>query len=668
MKNFIVVVLLIVALPLLGQKKNLTIDDMMKMDRLAAYTVSPNGEWIVYQAGVVDYNANKVIQNLYLLNLKTKTILLLTDGKVSASSPKIGKDNNTLYFTRSGQIQKMNLTTKVVTQVTNFSTGVGGYIISPDEKSFAFDSEVYADCLTDDCNKQKTKAIEKSKASGQIFDHLPFRVWMSWKNGMRSHVWLYSTTDDSYKDLTTGEFDTPPIDLGGDQDYRFSVDGKKLYFTRNPDKNVAWSTNNDVFVHDLTTGNLTNLTSDNHGNDNNANPSPDGKWLAYNSMKRAGFEADQYDLIVMDEKGNKTNLTDAVDLSVGATVWSLSGNSIYFTAETKGYNFLYKISLKDKKLETVISGVYIHHFEVMPDGKQILFSASKTTSPAEIFSFDLKSKQITQLSKINSDILSTIEMNEPEEFWFAGADNRQIHAFAYLPPHYDKNKKYPFVYFIHGGPQGAWGNSWSTRWNPQVWAANGWIVVSPNPTGSTGYGQKLTDDISLDWGGKVYEDLMKGLDATLVRYPQIDQNKMAAAGASYGGYMMNWFQGHTTRFKALVSHDGVYNLPAMFGSTEEVWFPLWEFGGTPWDKPELYKKWSPDQFVNNFKTPTFIIQGALDFRVPETQAFEYFTALQYKGIESKLLYFPDEGHWVLKPQNSSLWHNSIFSWLNKYLK
>lgn len=668
MKKILVLVLIVVSLPLLGQKRVLTIDDMMKMDRLTSFVIAPNGEFIIYQAGTVDLEGNKIVQQLYLLDLKVGSKVKLTNEKSSSASPKIGKDNQTLYFTRSGQINRMDLKTKEIKTLTDFGMGVGNFVMSPDEKLFAFDSEVYPDCETNDCNNQKAAAVEKSKMKAQVFDKLPFRVWNYWKNGMRSHVWLYSTIDNSYKDLTTGDYDTPPIDLGGDQDYRFSVDGSKVYFTRNPDKKLAWSTNNDVFINDLTTGTITNLTGTNPGNDNNANPSPDGKMIAYNSMKRAGFEADKTDLILLDSNGNKTNLTEKYDLSVAQTVWSSDGKYIYFTSQTKGYEFLYRISVKDQKLETVIDGVFIHHFELMPNNKTIVFSASKSTSPSDLFSFDLSSKKVSRLTNINQNILSQIEMNEPEEFWFAGANGRQVHSFAYLPPKFDKNKKYPLIFWVHGGPQSAFVNAWSTRWNPQVWAANGWIVITPNPTGSTGYGQNFTDDISLDWGGKVYEDLMKCLDASLVRYPQIDPNKMAAAGASYGGYMMNWFQGHNNQFKTLISHDGVYNLQSMYGTTEEVWFPHWEFGGTPWEKPELYKKWSPDQYVQNFKTPTLIVQGALDFRVPENQSIEYFTALQYKGIDSKLLYFPDEGHWVLKPQNSAMWHKTIFEWLNKYLQ
>lgn len=660
-------VMLCISFAVTAQKKPLTIDDMMKMGRLSSFCVSPNGEFVVYAVGNVNFEVNKVVSDLYLLNLKTNETKRLTEGK-GAANPSVSKDNETVFFTKGGQVVKLNFKTNTEETLTNFSAGVNGFVLSPDETKIAFDSDVYPDCDSDDCNKQKAEAVEKSKVKAQLYDKLPFRVWNYWKNGMRTHVWIYDLVSKSYKDVTPGDYDTPPIDLGGEKDYRFSTDGKTIYFTRNPDKNVAWSTNNDVFSVSVLGGEVKNLTTENKGNDNNAYSSPSGKMIAYNSMKRAGFEADKIDLIILDEKGNKKNLTENIDLSVGQTEWTSDSKNIFFTASTKGYDPLYSISVSDGKMELILDKVYINHFEILPNQKSVLFSASKSSQPAEIFLLELKTKKVTQLTNINSSLLSTIEMNEPQEIWFDGANARKIHGFVYTPPGFDKTKKYPMIFWVHGGPQGAWGNTWSTRWNPQVWAANGWIVVAPNPTGSTGYGQKLTDDISLDWNGKVFTDLMNGLDYSIKQFPQIDESRMAAAGASYGGYMMNWFQGHTTRFKTLICHDGVYNVPSMFGATEEVWFPLWEYGGTPWTNPEHYKSISPDQYVKNFKTPTLIIHGALDFRIPDTQAIEYFTTLQYLGIESKLLHFPDEGHWVLKPQNSKLWHETIFGWLKEKLK
>lgn len=657
------------SLTVFGQKP-LTIDDMMKMGRLSTFAVSPDGKTAVVTVGWVNIDGNRVINDLYQVTLSTGDMKRLTEGKGSNSRPTFSLDGKHLFFvsSRSGspQIHQMTVASGEVTQLTNYPLGVGGFILSRNNKQLLFDADGYPDCETLDCNKDRSERVENSKVKASIFENLPFRVWNYWKEGKRSQVWLFDMESKSYRLMTPGDFDTPPIDLGGDQDYTFSVDGKLVYFTRNPDKTVAFTTNNDVFQVDITGKNMVNISVENKANDNYPMPSPDGKYLAYHAMKRPVFEADKTNILVKNlATGQVVNVTENLDRSAGQMQWTSDSKWIYFTAVDMGYNTLWRVSPSNPKPEKIIDKQFIHHFEL--SGDQIIYSASKSTLPTELFRFDLKKKVSAQITRINQIELAKIGMIEPEEIWYEGAGGRKIHAFVYYPHNFDKTKKYPLIYLVHGGPQSAFGNSWSTRWNPQVWAANGYILVTPNPTGSTGYGQQLTDDISKDWGGKIFIDLMKGLDYSIQQIPQIDERKMAAAGASYGGYMMNWFQGHTDRFKTFVSHAGVYNLTSMFGATEETWFPLWEFGGTPWENPEQYKKWSPDQYVKNFKTPTLIIHGALDFRVPENQGFEYFTHLKYMGIDTKLLYFPDEGHWILKPQNSILWHQTIFQWLKEKL-
>lgn len=653
-----------------GQGRPLTVDDMLKMKRLSSFTVSPDGKSVVYTLGEVRFEENKIINDLFMLNLADKTVKRLTENAKSNFSPAFSKDGKSVWFlsSRDGapQVFKMNPADGKVEKITNFSMGVGGFTFSADESKLAFESEVYPDESTSEGNQIKADAVDANKVKAQLITKHPFRVWASWKNGMRNHVWIYDLTAKTYTDATPGDFDTPPIDLGGSLDYRFSVDGKLLYFVRNAEKNVAWTTNNDVFVNDLTSGTLTNLTVDNKGNDNNPLPSADGNFLIWISMKRPGFEADKTDIILKDLKSGKiTNLTSTLDRSASDPKWSPDGKTIYFTAGNLGYNSLYKVDPATSKPVIVLDKVNMGSYEFAGNGS-VIYSANNSNLPTELFKLDLKSGKTEQLTSVNKELIAQLDMPTPKEIWYEGANGIKNHAFVFLPPAYDPNKKYPLVYYVHGGPQGAWGDSWSYRWNPQAWAAQGYILVAPNPTGSTGYGQKFTDDISGDWGGAVYIDLIKGLDYSIKNFP-IDTTRMAAAGASYGGYMMNWFQGHTTRFKTLVSHAGVYNLATMFGTTEEVWFPLWEFRGTPWDNPQQYKKWSPSEYVKNFKTPTLVVHGALDFRVPEAQAFEYFTALQYMNVDSKLLYFPDEGHWILKPQNSKFWHDNVFQWLKEKL-
>jgi len=655
---------------LLAQGKPMTIDDMMKMKRLGGFSVSPDGKTVVFAAGEVHFQENKVVNDLYLLTTGTKAVLRLTENQKSNFSPVFSRDGKSVWFvsTRAGapQIYKLETATGQAEQITSFPMGVGGFILSADESRIAFDSEVYPEETTPEGNQTRADAAEASKVKAQVISKLPYRFWTSWKNGMRNHVWLYDRAGKTYTDATPGDYDTPPFDLGGSQDYQFSPDGKSLWFVRNPDRQVAWSTNNDVFLADLATGELQNLTVANKANDMNPMPSPDGKFIAWLSMKRPGFEADKIDILVKNrETGEVKNLTAGLDRSVGEAKWSPDGKSFFFTAGNLGYTSLYQVGVATGSPRLILDKVSTGSFSFAGSGK-IIYSASRSNLPYELFLLDSVTGKSEQLTFLNREILAGLDLPSPKEIWYEGANGIQNHAFVFLPPAFDPNKKYPLVYYVHGGPQGAWGDSWSYRWNPQVWAAQGYILVAPNPTGSTGYGQKFTDDISGDWGGAVYTDLINGLNYSIKNFP-IDTTRMAAAGASYGGYMMNWFQGHTTRFKTLISHAGVYNLSTMFGTTEEVWFPLWEFRGTPWTNPEMYKKWSPSDYVKNFKTPTLVIHGALDFRVPESQAFEYFTALQYQGVESRFLYFPDEGHWILKPQNSKYWHDTIFSWLKEKL-
>ena len=476
-----------------------------------------------------------------------------------------------------------------------------------------------------------------------------------------------------FHDLTLGSHsDVPPIALGGNSDYSISPDGKEVVFTTNLDKNLAWSTNNDIFIVDLEDVKEKFETpktkiSQSLGNDNQPIYSPDGKLIAFISMERAGFEADQKQLFIYDrEKKTYSNLTDNYDLSVNEVVWSKDSKSIFFTAEKEVNVSVFKISIETKKLSTIIKDNYNSSLKISDDGQKLFFKRQKSTLPYEIFSANIDGTEVTQISKINQDLLASLEMNEIETFWSEGAEGVKIQSILVKPPFFDDTKKYPMIFLIHGGPQGNWSDDFHYRWNTQMFAAQGYVVVAPNPTGSTGYGQELTDGVSQDWGGQPYRDLMNAYDYALENYSFIDKNNTFAAGASYGGYMINWLSTQTDRFKALVSHCGVWNLESMYGSTEEIWFPEWEFGGTPWNNRELYQKWSPHQFAENIKTPILVIHGANDFRVPESQAFELFTTLQRLGVESKFLYFPDEYHFVTKPQNAKLWWNTIYDWFNNH--
>jgi dipeptidyl aminopeptidase/acylaminoacyl peptidase len=419
-----------------------------------------------------------------------------------------------------------------------------------------------------------------------------------------------------------------------------------------------------LYPVDLVTGERKQIT-DNKAADNYPRFSPDGKYIAYRAQSRPGFEADRWQLMLYDRASGKTkSVTPKFDTNVDAFSWSSDSKTVYTSAEEKANQPLWSIGI-DGTIKKIFDNAYNGDVNISADGSTIVFSHQTMSRPVEIYSANSDGANPKKLTGVNDIIFSHIEFSEPEYVWFTGANGTKVQMWIVKPPFFDSKKKYPLVYWVHGGPQGAFGNSWSYRWNQQLWAAQGYVLALPNPRGSTGFGQKFTDEISRDWGGKVYTDVMNGL-AYMEKLPYIDKTKMAAAGASYGGYMMNWINGHTDKFKAIVNHDGVYNFYSMYGTTEEVWFDEWEHG-IPWETKD-FDKFSPHKYAKNFKTPMLIIHNELDFRVPVGEGMQVFTTLQRKGIPSKFLYFPDEGHWVLKPQNSELWHTTIFDWLEEYLK
>ena len=386
-------------------------------------------------------------------------------------------------------------------------------------------------------------------------------------------------------------------------------------------------------------------------------------------MERAGFESDRQRILLYDrEKQTIKNLTGQIDLSAKELVWAPDSKSIYFTAQKEIYDAIFKIDISTEKLETIYDKHINANIIVSPDGKTLYFKQQRTDLPYELFSLEIGSKEAKQITFINKDKLVDIEMNNIETFESKGEDGTPVQSILLKPPFFDASKKYPMIFLIHGGPQGAWMDDFHYRWNLQMFAAKGYVVVAPNPRGSTGYGQKYTDQISKDWGGRPYTDLMNAYDYAVKNFKFIDAKNTFAAGASYGGYMINWIAGHTDRFNALVSHDGVFDMESMYGTTDELWFEEWEKGGAPWVNRPLYEKFSPHRFIQNCKTPVLIVQGAYDFRISESQAFEMFTSLQRLGVESRLLYFPDETHFVQKPQNARLWWSTVYDWFEKHKK
>jgi dipeptidyl aminopeptidase/acylaminoacyl peptidase len=650
----------------------MTFNDMASIRRIGSPQLSPDGQWLVYVGTNPDLAANRNRSALYLIPAGGGVSKNLTDIGHSDQSPMWSPDGKWIAFIsdRDGdtsQIHLLDVSGGTVSKVTDLPGGASAIKWLPDGSGLLAASDVYPDCGVDaKCAKNHVDMAEASQVKARVIDSLLYRHWKSWREQTRSHI-LYVPLRGKPIDLTPGPFDAPFFSLGGGDEFDISPDGKEVVYTRNIEEHQEVSTNSDLFLVPIT-GGLSRRITERKGGDTSPHYSPDGKWIAYISQARAGYESDLWELTLYNRATHAITRT-AKDLAngVASIAWAPDSMSIFITAEEKSKQPIYEVSLAAGGVRRVYAEGSSDSVEVSPDGRTLFFARSSLTRPADLFSVARSGGSASQLTHDNDGLLSTIAMGETTDLWYTGAENANVQALMVKPPNFNASTKYPGLVLIHGGPQGAWNDQWSYRWNPQMFAAAGYVVMMPNPRGSTGYGQKFVEEISGDWGGKAYTDIMKGVDK-LVALPYVYPDRIGAAGASYGGYMIDWILGHTDRFKALVTHDGVYDLEAMYGSTEELWFPEWEFRGNPWDNPELYQKWSPNRFVKNFKTPTLVVHSELDFRVPVSQGMELFTALQRRGVPSRLLYFPDEGHWVLKPQNSKLWYETVTGWLASYLK
>ncbi len=659
------------------QKHAITFKDLASLHRLSGPQISPDGKWIAYEVGTPNIEANRVAHDIWLVPAAGGEARQITRGG-SDSRPRWSPDGKRLAFlsSRDGeqQVYWITLDGGDANKLTSLSGGADSEMWSPDGKWIAFVSSVYPDCKDETCNAERDSARAKSKVKARIYESLLYRHWNGWSDGTRSHLFVMPANGGAARDLTAGaNYDVPPFNLGDPDAIAFSPDSAEICFTANTDAEAALSTNGDLFTVPVAGGSTPKRITTNPGNDWEPAYSADGKWIAYRAQTQAGWESDRWRLMLFDrEKQKQINLTEGVDRSIESFAWTPDSKTIYFATEEKSELPIFSIAASEGSLpRPVLSDGFNAEHLISNDGRTLVFTRTSLTMPAEVFTADADGKNVRQITHQNDALVAQLELSPVESFWFSGVEKTQVQGLMVKPPNFDATKKYPTLVLIHGGPQQAWTDAWGYRWNQQMMAAPGYVVVMINPRGSPGYGEKFEAEVSRDWGGKVYDDIMKGVDAAIAKYPFIDGTRMAAAGGSFGGYMVDWIATHSGRFKCLISHAGSYDLESMYGATEELWFMDWEFGGTPWSKPELYKKWSPSEFageLGKFKTPTLVVGGELDFRIPYTQDLEFFTALQRQGVPSKLLIYPDEGHWVLKPQNSELWYKTFLDWLGKYLQ
>jgi len=676
------VLLLTLALPAgAAETHPFSIHDMLAMDRISDPRVSPDGTQVAFTVRATDLEANRGRLDLYLAAMDGSRVRRLTSHEAADSQPRWSADGRSLFFvsTRSGsaQVWRLSLDGGEAQPVTRLPLDVDALEVAPGGRHLLLSLGVFPGKSPEE-TKAALEAKGKSKASGLLYDRLFVRHWDTWKDGTRNHLFAYDIGKGEARDLMPAmDADGPSKPFGGSEDYTVSPDGKVVVFSaRNVGREEAWSTNFDLYSVPIDASAAPQKLTTNPAWDAQPVFSPDGSRLAYLAMSRPGFEADRYRIVVREwaslaEKSLDLRADDSPrgDRSPGSIRWSADGSELLLTADSVGQHAVFALDVATGRARVVVKEG--QNASPQPAGAdRILFARNTLLGPTELHTVERDGSDERAVTRLNQARVAAARFGKPEQFSFQGALGETVYGWVVRPVDFEPAKKYPVAFLIHGGPQGSFGNDFHYRWNPQAYAGAGYAAVMVDFHGSTGYGQAFTDAIRGDWGGKPYEDLAKGLDHALARYSFLDATRMCALGASYGGYMINWIAGQplADRFKCLVSHDGNIDERSAYFMTDELWFPEWEHGGTPWDNPQGYAKHNPIDSVKNWKTPTLVIHGQKDYRVVYSQGLGTYTALQRKGVPSKLLFFPDENHWVLEPHNSIQWHETVLGWLDEWTR
>ncbi len=663
-KHFMFFLILVVSFSINAQKKAFTIEDLYKIKNVSAPVLSNADDRIAFSVSESSLAEGKTQTTVYVMNPNGSGLKNISEKVKNPSSPFWSKDDR-LYFMSAGQVYQYSFDSNEATQITDFYAGVSDPVLSKDGKYIAFTTDLYPECGADnDCNKKLDESTSKGPLQAYIADELLFRHWTEYKGGKETYLVLYDLREKVYSIVAKSDVLSGTYMLGGAVKYAFSPDCREICFMSTPEKNIARSTNTDLYIYPIGGKDAVDVTPYNLAFDGSPVYSPNGKYIAYKSQAIPGFEADRYRVTILNRETMLSEvLTEEFDYTVDDLSWSSDSKNIFFTADSRGYNPVFSVNIETKIVTQITDDKSVAGYQVSNDDKTLYLKFSTVDKIGEIYSYQTNGSKYSQITYFNKKLADEVDIRTAEQMWITGAQDIPVHVFIVKPHNFDPNKKYPLVINVHGGPQMQWMDSFRGDW--QVYPGSGYVIAFFNPHGSTGYGSKYTEAISGDWGGLVYEDVMKVTDG-LSKLPYIDSTRVGAMGWSYGGYMMNWLQAKTKRFKCLASMMGIFDLESMWGATEELWFADWDLKGQPWNS-DVYSRFSPSNYVQNFATPALIITGEKDYRVPYTQSIQYFNTLQTIGIDSRLIIFKNDGHWPNNVKSMPLYYNAHLEWFHKYL-